>query len=50
MYGLKVLDIKRVLQVELVRRFMAKWIDLRNTYGTSTLVSLGHATLVRACG
>jgi hypothetical protein len=30
----KVTDIKRVLQVELVRRFMAKWLELKRTYGT----------------
>jgi hypothetical protein len=32
-----VTDIKRVLQVELVRRFMAKWLELKRTYGTPGL-------------
>ncbi|ELR21503.1 Poly(ADPribose) polymerase catalytic domain containing protein [Acanthamoeba castellanii str. Neff] len=30
----QVTDIKRVLQVELVRRFMAKWLELKRTYGS----------------
>ncbi len=33
----QVTDIKRVLQLELVRRFMAKWLELKRTYGTPGL-------------